>query len=89
MAYESMLTTTDNPYDPFEQFDPWFLFDVEHGYDSCSKIARILEKNGVSLYEGLSDKEIDAATDQAIDEIVLYDPLDVFKKVTREVQDKQ
>ena len=25
------LTTADNPYDPFKQFVPWFLFDTEKG----------------------------------------------------------
>ena len=24
-----MLTTVDNPYNPFEQFTSWFLFDVK------------------------------------------------------------
>ena len=24
----SALTTVDNPYDPFKDFDKWFLFDI-------------------------------------------------------------
>ena len=27
-----MLTTIDNPFDPFEQFTSWMLFDKEKGY---------------------------------------------------------
>ena len=85
MVYEYMLTTVDNPFDPFEQFDPWFLFDVEKGYYSCSRLARILEKNGFVTFEGLSQKEIDNVTEAAIDEIVKYDIFDKYKKVKRPV----
>lgn len=32
MASKCMLTTVDNPFDPFEQFTSWFMFDEEKGY---------------------------------------------------------
>ena len=43
MDTEVMLTTHDNPYDPFEQFTLWNLFDVEKGYNTCSHLARVLQ----------------------------------------------
>ena len=41
MAKKCMLTTIDNPFDPFEQFTSWLLFDEEKGYHSCSYLGRI------------------------------------------------
>ena len=41
MSKQVMLTTIDNPFDPFEQFDSWFLFDGEKGYNSCDYLGRI------------------------------------------------
>lgn len=75
---ECMLTTFDNPFDPFEQFDQWFMFDVEKGYYSCSKLARIAQ-----LSDDMSSAEIDAETERAIDEIIKYDFMNIYKKVTR------
>ena len=74
-----MLSTRDNPFDPFEQFDSWLLFDKEKGYNSCERLARIAQ-----IAEDFSQKEIDDECERAIDEIIKYDPLDIYIKVTRE-----
>ena len=31
MASKCMLTTFDNPYNPFDEFTSWFMFDEEKG----------------------------------------------------------
>jgi hypothetical protein len=74
-----MLTTIDNPFDPFEQFTSWFLFDEEKGYHSCSYLGRIARTS-----DQLSDEENDLEVERAIDEIVKYDFRNIYKKVTRD-----
>ena len=71
-----MLTTFDNPFDPFEQFDDWFRFDVEKGYYSCSYLARIAQTS-----DELSDEETNLEIERAIDEIIKYDFMNIYKKV--------
>jgi len=78
MQSRCMLTTFDNPYDPFEQFTSWFLFDVEKGYDSCAYLGRIARTS-----DQLSEEENDLEVERAIDEIIKYDFRNIYKKVTR------
>lgn len=80
MLNQCMLTTFDNPFDPFEQFIPWFLFDVEKGYNSCSILARI-----ANISESMTEEEYIIETERAIDEIILNDFTNMFKKVSKEV----
>lgn len=72
------LTTFDNPYDPFEQFTSWYLFDMEKGYDCCGKLARI-----ANITDDMTQKEIDEENERAIDEIIKYDFLNIFRKVSK------
>lgn len=72
-----MLTTFDNPYDPFKQFTSWFLFDVEKGYNSCSYLGRIAKTS-----DQFSDEENDKEVERAIDEIIKYDFRNIYKKVS-------
>lgn len=78
------LTTFDNPYNPFEQFDEWFLYDVEKGYNTCSYLARIARTS-----DEFTDEENNQEILRAIDEIVRYDFLNIYKKVKKSDYDKQ
>lgn len=79
MSNECMLTTFDNPFNPFDDFSSWFLFDVEKGYNSCSRLARIAK-----YADDMTEVESDIETERAIDEIIKYDPINVYKKVRKQ-----
>ena len=74
-----MLTTIDNPYDPFDDFTSWYMYDVEHGYNSCSYVARIAKTS-----EQFTEKENNEEIERAIDEIIEHDFMNIYVKVTRE-----
>lgn len=77
---EYRLTTFDNPYDPFTQFDSWFLYDVEKGYNTCAYLDRVLN-------EAPSNQDpSDSAISEAIDEIVKNDIFNMYKKVSRTLE---
>ena len=76
MAKEHMLTTFDNPYDPFTQFTLWRLFDIEKGYYTCERLAKFVE-----LQEGMTQKEINEAEEKAIDLMIEHDFLNIYKRV--------
>ena len=75
------LTTIDNPFDPLTQFIPWFLFDTEKGYNSCSYLGRIAHTS-----DQLSDEENNQEIERAVDEIIECDFRNIYKKVTRTVE---
>ncbi len=70
------LTTIDNPFNPFEDFTSWFLFDNEKGYNTCNYLARIA-KTSNSLSENENNEEIE----RAINEILANDIRGIYRKV--------
>ena len=74
----AMLTTVDNPSDPKDQFDQWYQYDTDKGYNSCGLLDRIAMTS-----PAMSDQENAAEIERAIDEIVRFDPLNVYMKVIR------
>lgn len=76
----SMLTTIDNPYDPFTQFEAWEAYDQQKGYNSSSLLARTC----VSI-ESLSEEVYQEQIEIAINEILENDFTQRFRKVSKEV----
>lgn len=77
---QCLLTTFDNPFDPFEQFLSWFMFDMEKGYDSCGKVARIAE-----FSDDMTTKEYFEENERAIDAIIQYDFTNTYRKVVKQL----
>jgi hypothetical protein len=73
-----MLTTVDNPYNPFTRFKEWLTWDTDAGYNSVSFLARIAK----SSYE-LSEADQSQAIADAIDEICRENVSGVHRKVSR------
>ena len=73
------ITTIDNPFDPFDDFASWFMFDIEKGYYTSSKLARLTH-----LTDDMTEKEENEEVERAVNRLIEIDPLDIYKKVVRE-----
>jgi hypothetical protein len=71
-----MLTTVDNPWDPFTQFDQWYTWDVANGYHSSALLARVTRTS-----DELSEADQHFAIQVAIDEIVQENVSGMHRKV--------
>lgn len=69
MNKRTMVTTTDNPYNYFKQFNQWKEYDEKiAGYYTLSYLARI-----AVLSNELSEREMNSAVESAVDEICEMD----------------
>lgn len=78
----TMLTTIDNPYSPFDEWDSWLRYDTQAGYGTSGLLARI-----AVVSDELSETDFNAALTNAIEEIVRENVSGVHTKVTKEVDD--
>jgi hypothetical protein len=60
-----MLTTVDNPWSPFMNFDEWRAYDEASGYHSLALLARVALSS-----DELSEADEDSAILDAMNEIV-------------------
>jgi hypothetical protein len=75
---EYMLTTIDNPYNPYTHYDEWYEYDTSKGYNSASFLARIAKTS----FE-MSDADQDLAIQNAIDEICKQNVLGIYTKAMK------
>lgn len=73
---EYMLTTLDNPFNPFTQYEEWYNYDETKGHHTCAYLARIVKSS-----DELSEEDQTLAIDQAMDEIVELNLLGNYIKV--------
>lgn len=73
---EAMLSTIDNPYNPFTHFDEWLAYDTLNGYNTLG----VLGAN-TPLSVDLPGEINDVIINDAIDYIVLNDLTGTYIKV--------
>ncbi len=81
MSADSMLTTIDNPFDPFTQYEEWWSYDHAAGYCTCEYLGRI-----ANVSPRMTDEMIEDEIDKAMNEIVRINS-NLYKIVT--ANDKQ
>ena len=81
----AMVTTVDNPWDYFTHFSEWNAWDVEHGYNTCCYLARIVDYLGGTQANMTEVEELELI-ERAVDDIMLHNPLPIYKKITRTYQ---
>jgi|WetSurMetagenome_2_1015567.scaffolds.fasta_scaffold15493_1 hypothetical protein len=74
-----MLTTIDNPFNPYTHYDDWYAFDVAKGYNTCGLLARVIQSS-----DELSDADNALSIDEGMNEIIKYNTLGIHLKVTRD-----
>lgn len=75
----TMLTTVDNPYNPFDNYEQWLSYDRSVGHNTNELLARV-----ISYSDELSDEDKEVAIEKAIDDIVKEDPTLTYKKISKD-----
>ena len=75
---ESMLTTVDNPYNPFVNFDDWYRYDRDHKHYCRERLAEV-----VGDLKDSNEVEKIKIAESAINYIVANDVLGKYAKVQR------
>lgn len=73
---EFMLTTVDNPFDPWTRFDEWLAYDNHLGYGTAGMLDRV-----AFVSSELTEPDQALAVQQAIDEVVAENVSGMWKKV--------
>jgi len=76
---EVFVTTIDNPYNYFDEFDKWFSYDESQGYHTCSFVDNL----SLNMFSDSTDKEIEEEIERAVDIIVKFEGDQKYKKIVR------
>jgi hypothetical protein len=76
-----MLTTSDNPFSPFNEWDEWYAYDEAKGYHSSALLARIANTS-----DELSEPDQVLAIEQAIDDVIAINDIGLYIKVSQTIE---
>lgn len=76
--HEVLLTTVDNPINPFVDFDAWLSEDLRLGHDTCGLIARLYVD-----YPDMSEYEQVVEYARVIREVFRIDVLNEYTLATK------
>lgn len=76
---EQMLSTLDNPYNPFTHFELWNQYDQARGYYTLAYLGRMVDYSNC-----ITDEQRRKARELAIDTIVTTDPSQIYCKVSKD-----
>lgn len=71
-----LLTTVDNPYHPALEFDEWYKFDIEHGYYTAARLAKVAK---TSIH--LTDAENQRIINGAVNDFIRLDERGLWKRI--------
>lgn len=80
---ETFVTTLDNPFNFFTQFDDWYAFDTQMGYNTCGYVDRIAKTSN-----DMSEHDRIRAINDAVDEIVMMNLTGNYTRVVKESKDE-
>ena len=73
------ITTSDNPFDPFDDFASWYNFDEQKGYRLVEMLGRI-----TSVSDELPERDQLRVIEESIDLLVLIGVPGGVKKIVRD-----
>lgn len=85
MSKQIMITTVDNPYDPYDQFAEWLVYDMVKGYRTCERLGSIVIES-----DQMTDSEIFDVTERGCERLCKTGAIDKngnvveYKKLIRE-----
>lgn len=74
------LTTSDNPFNCFDDFEKWFNWDKNHGYNLCKWIMNLAR-----VSETFSEEDNAAEVERVCRNLLFLNPFGNFVLVTREL----
>ena len=61
-----MLTTRDNPFNPYTNFEAWYQYDTKMGYNTMNYLARMVSPV-LDVDSDMLEEEIDIAIKRILD----------------------